>query len=386
MGDNRVGLEINRKHSVWRHQQSVDNAVHAGIAQICGDGHLCKCVRREHLLAIRRAEDPLCLRQQSLPFIMLRDMFGATVPICLRQIRQMFEQEVQRRAAGLGLLFAEAAVTGQGLGPAQIFGRAQGCCGRHIGGGCVAKDVWQRDLFFFGQIGRYKRRGIPVPMRPPQAVSAGGVKGQGAHGFQGRFYPLIPAVSALIEITGPGHDQPFFRPGQSDIEQSQPFVGLFLLRKRAGGIHGRWHLVTAHTPKRRAFDLHHLWRRRGAALCGVGQDHDRGLQPLGAMHRHHPDHRTGSPHLALDLQIIGLHPDKEPGQAWHLRAFIGQGLRQQLVDAILSLGAKTPQQFCTAQMAGQDTFDQIIRAQEIRLTAKIIEDRHGLGECLRSRT
>ena len=55
-------------------------------------------------------------------------------------------------------------------------------------------------------------------------------------------------------------------------------------------------------------------RRRavsGRRRRGVGQKHDRRLQPLGAVHRHHPDFVARDFHVALHLGVGGAQPGHE---------------------------------------------------------------------------
>ena len=46
---------------------------------------------------------------------------------------------------------------------------------------------------------------------------------------------------------------------------------------------------------------------------------------------------TNTVHLALDLQIIRVQPDKKPSQIWNIAALIGKRLTDQSIDAFGSL-------------------------------------------------
>ena len=67
---------------------------------------------------------------------------------------------------------------------------------------------------------------------------------------------------------------------------------------------------------------------------GVRQDHDVGLQTLGAMHRHHAHFVAAALHVALDLRAAALDPVQEAFQRRRVRRFIGEGEREEFVDRV----------------------------------------------------
>ena len=97
------------------------------------------------------------------------------------------------------------------------------------------------------------------------------------------------------------------------------------------------------------------------------------------MDGHHPDLVTFAVKLALDLDIVGFHPDQKTGQAGHVRDLVGQRLRQKFVNPVLGLGPQPRQQFAASVMAVQHPLDQIIGAQEIGLRAQVVQEIDGRG-------
>ena len=93
------------------------------------------------------------------------------------------------------------------------------------------------------------------------------------------------------------------------------------------------------------------------------------------MHGHHPDPAALAVGLAFDDNLVTVQPDQKAGQAGHLGAFIGQGLRQQFVDAILGLGPQSRHQPPPPVMPGQHPFEQVEGAQEVGPVAQVGE--HG---------
>ena len=76
--------------------------------------------------------------------------------------------------------------------------------------------------------------------------------------------------------------------------------------------------------------------------------------PFGAVDRHHPDALTLAVKLALHLDIVGLHPDEEPGQAGHLvRSHTPAPDAEKLVDPVLGLGPQAASRAaCAARRGG----------------------------------
>ncbi len=84
-----------------------------------------------------------------------------------------------------------------------------------------------------------------------------------------------------------------------------------------------------------------LAQRRRA---GIGQDHDRRLQALGAVHRQQPhciQRRFG---IALHLQILGVHPAQKGLQAGSARRFTGQRLIEHGINRIAGFFTQPCQQ------------------------------------------
>ena len=92
------------------------------------------------------------------------------------------------------------------------------------------------------------------------------------------------------------------------------------------------------------------------------------------MHRHHSDFVVRVVDLTLDHQVFGLHPRQETCQVGDVLLLVLQGLRQQRVDPILGLCPKAGQQVMAAVVVGQDAFDQVKGAEEVRFVSQVLQD------------
>ena len=233
-------------------------------------------------------------------------------------------------------------------------------------------------------------RSRPIPRRHPQAARQQGLGSKLGDAcldlaIPAPLHPVFGNRSAARLALGPclaraGHDQPAARTGEGDIQQADAFVIIpaFAFGALVGDL---WRAVfCAQLPDRFAIGKHvNLVKIAGLAVGGIGQDDDGGLQPLGTVHRHHPDARTFAVHLAFYGDVIGFQPDQKPGEAWGFQPFIGEGLRQKFVDAVFGLGAKPREQAAAAIVAGQNPFHQIERTQVIGVVAQIFQHGDGFG-------
>ena len=133
---------------------------------------------------------------------------------------------------------------------------------------------------------------------------------------------LIPAVAILGQLSRRGHDQPFLGPRHRHVQQPQPFGHLARLAVVQRAAHGSGHIPFGQFPHRRVTDLDDLVPDHQRAFARVRQDHDRRLKPLRPVHGHHPHLIRGVVDLALDLEVVGLHPHQKPREAGDRAAFI----------------------------------------------------------------
>ncbi len=96
---------------------------------------------------------------------------------------------------------------------------------------------------------------------------------------------------------------------------------------------------------------------------GIGEDHDRRLEPLRAVDRHHPDLIAPLARLALQFALAGIEPADETLEAGHMRAGEGVGGIQQFVDRIVGLAPQPGDQTAPPiQRADQHPVEQLLRA------------------------
>ena len=223
--------------------------------------------------------------------------------------------------------------------------------------------------------GRARRRPAPARRSAPSPAIASATR-------------RVPALAVAVRLHRPGaaDDQPALRPGQRDVEQAPVLLphqrraapprpspapaGASSLRGRQAG--------------QAVGEAQHL-RRVDAVLAhrGVGQDHDRRLEPLGAVHRHHP-HLVGALlGAALHLHLVAVDPVEEAGQARRLDLLVGERLVDQRVDAVLGLGPEPRDEPAPAAVTDQHPLDQLERPEEVRLRQQVGEERPRLGPALR---
>ena len=143
--------------------------------------------------------------------------------------------------------------------------------------------------------------------------------------------PGIPASrrrhAAIARAQRAADEQRFLGPGHGDVEQ--PPV---LLAALAGGLFARFGNAADLFPAAQLGQGHRagIGRARIGQVerflagvvrigGGVGEDDDRGLQALGAVHGHHPHQPLGIVRLALQLALAGIEPGEEARRGWRSR-------------------------------------------------------------------
>ncbi len=97
-------------------------------------------------------------------------------------------------------------------------------------------------------------------------------------------------------------------------------------------------------PKRNAVGPQHLFPH-ARHRHGVRHDHDRGLQPFRAVHRHHADLvAVALFKVALDLGRAGVEPVQEPLKRRRMRPLESERLRHEFIDRVFRVRAKPFQQ------------------------------------------
>src|SRR6056297_306517 len=109
----------------------------------------------------------------------------------------------------------------------------------------------------------------------------------------------------------------------------------------------------------------------------VGENDDRALEALGPMNRHHPDPRICAGGLALDLDRMTFVPGQKAGETRGCGLLVAHRLPQERVYALLRLDPEPGEQPCAAAMAGEQTLDKLVGAEEVGLPAQIIQNFEG---------
>src|SRR5262249_29785209 len=88
--------------------------------------------------------------------------------------------------------------------------------------------------------------------------------------------------------------------------------------------------------------------RTGRRSRGIGEDDDRRLESLGAVHRHHPYLVAGDLHIALHVGLRGTQPGNEALQRGRLAPLVVKGKVKELVDRIIGLGPEPGEKILAA--------------------------------------
>ena len=361
-----------------RHHQPVDGADHRSPADHGGKRHFGQTARPEQMRQPR-------IVQHRPRFVEKVRVIGPGQqrPVGGIMLRQMLQQPVQRGPARRCRRLVQPGLARQRLGPAQFRRRQHGSNGWRRGG--MGRDpVRQRRGRHHPGLRRRRHRPRPVAEHQIHAAAIARRGPRRRHPFgdqvvpgrgRGLFVAVVPA-----QIPRRRHDQPALRPGHRHVQQPQRFLFFAGLAGIPGVGDQRRAGVGGGLPQRCPIRRHqHLVAFAAAVGGGVGQDHHRRLQPLGAVHRHHPDAVARRLCRALDLDLVGIQPHQKPGQRRHRLAFIGQCLRQHLVNPVQRLVACPRDQAAAAIMAGQDAFDHLVGAQKVGLCQQVVQHRQRVG-------
>ena len=139
--------------------------------------------------------------------------------------------------------------------------------------------------------------------------------------------------------------QPVLGAGQRDVEQPVVLLHPPLRRRIAQALGGGAAQLPPRRPDRHVAAGGRIGRPQDRALVrrqrrGVRQDHQRRLQSLGAVHRHHPHQAAGAFRLALHLRAGAAQPVQEALQRRRMHAAVGQRRVQQFVHRFGRLRAR----------------------------------------------
>ena len=191
-----------------------------------------------------------------------------------------------------------------------------------------------------------------------------------------RSCQLSPLPLPFAGWPAPADDQPLPRAGQGDVEQPAALEAdrpPAALPRRAASACGQSSRRTRHagSPSSRRSTGGRIPAVLGDG--GVGQDDDRRLQPLGAMHGHHPHLVDALLAAALDRHHVAVEPGEEARERRRLDALVGERLVEQRVDAVLGLGAEARDEPAPPVVPHQHPRDQLERPQEVGLGAQLVE-------------
>ena len=183
------------------------------------------------------------------------------------------------------------------------------------------------------QLRRAARRLIAVAQDVALQQRRGGPCG--AEPDHARLDPVVPGGAGLIPALPAGHDQPLLRPGERDIEQ--PTV-LLLLRHDRGLVCGAARAVpqtAPHAPDRQAVLLGPQQPVPGVRPeGGIRDEHDRGLETLGAVAGQHAHFVTRPVGVADQLRAVGAQPVQERLHGWRMALLEGERLGEKRFDRL----------------------------------------------------
>ena len=170
------------------------------------------------------------------------------------------------------------------------------------------------------------------------------------------LHQIIPAALGRLFCTAPAaNDQPIFSACQRDIKQPMFFLGLIRLIHLALGAQRRCvKSCDLRRPNRQGFFAILKPAQRLAVLRfagGIGQNNDRRLQALGAMHGHDPHHIARRFRFAFYLSAALAQPMHKALQRWRVELFMFQRGIEQFIQRITRIRPK-PRQDARAPGAG----------------------------------
>ena len=113
-------------------------------------------------------------------------------------------------------------------------------------------------------------------------------------------------------------------------------------------------------------------RRRG----GVGEDHRVGLQPLGAVHGHHPHLVARHLHVALDLAFRRAQPGEEALQRRRLARLVVEREIEEFVERVVGFRARAGRGIsCGRASAPEHMREEAERRQSARAPGELVERR-----------
>ncbi len=110
---------------------------------------------------------------------------------------------------------------------------------------------------------------------------------------------------------------------------------------------------------------------------GVGEDDDRGFQPLGAVHGHDADFVARDLHVAFDLGAGVAQPGDETLQRRRLAPLVVQRQIEKLVERIVGLGAEPAEETASRAAGAEKPGIECKRRVRPRVVRELIEPRRG---------
>jgi hypothetical protein len=174
---------------------------------------------------------------------------------------------------------------------------------------------------------------VLVPQAQPFAVRPE-IAGHCTRLYQAFADQVVPGLGFLRRLSGTADHKPCLGAGQRDIEQPQRLLRLADAFGLLRGLFRVRSIVRAGFPSHRAarqFEQFRLVIRR--LVERIGQDHDRRLQALGAMHRHDAHQILAALQLPFHDDIAIFEPVEKAGQRRGLDRFVPQRLAEQASSA-----------------------------------------------------
>ncbi len=204
------------------------------------------------------------------------------------------------------------------------------------------------------------------------------------HGFEAGCDERMPIAGRRDFARLPAADiEPVLGARHRNVEETAIFLGAKTLRRLLRRIERRRRAIVTGRPQRQPVPGPQHARHLGRHLQRVGQEDDRRLQALGAVHRQ--DAHLVAPALveiALHFDVARREPLQKALERGSVPPLIGERCRQQLVERIGGVGTEPRHEFSPAAARAQNFGDELVRRREIGAAQKIAEERVGARENL----
>ena len=198
------------------------------------------------------------------------------------------------------------------------------------------------------------------------------------------MHEIVPAaVGTRLLAFEAGDVEPVTRARHGDVEQPVALLGFEGCAHLAcPGDRGVACRALDAPHKRRRLDafrkldarqVEHRGRAAGCGRAGIGKEDDRRLEPLGAVHGHHPHLVAAMLHVALHLGVGLAQVGEEAGQRRRRAVVVGEREVEELIERVGSLGSEAGKELRARALAIEDRGEELERRRVVGARAPALQ-------------